>query len=121
MIKILVAEDDIFVSKVYKLKLEKKGFEVLLLPNGTEVLAKALEFKPNLILLDILMPEKDGFEVLKELKSNPATASIPVLILSALQMDKDIQKGKELGASDYLTKTNVTMDQVINAINSLTT
>ena len=116
MTKILVCEDDLFGSKVYKLKLEKQGFEVIILPNGLEVLAKAIEIKPDIIVLDILMPQKDGFEALKELKENAHTKDIPVLILSALQMDKDIQKGKELGASDYLPKTNVTMEQVIAKI-----
>ena len=116
MTKILVCEDDLFGSKVYKLKLEKQGFEVIILPNGLEVLAKAIEIKPDIIVLDILMPQKDGFEALKELKENAQTKDIPVLILSALQMDKDIQKGKELGASDYLPKTNVTMEQVIAKI-----
>lgn len=120
MIKILISEDDIFGSKVYKLKLEKQGFEVIILPNGLEVVAKAIELKPNIIVLDILTPQKDGFEVIKELKLNAQTKDIPVLILSALQMDKDIQKGKELGASDYLPKTNVTMEQVIAKIVQLT-
>jgi CheY-like chemotaxis protein len=120
MTKILVSEDDIFGSKVYKLKLEKQGFEVIILANGLEVVAKAIELKPDIIVLDILMPLKDGFEALKELKLNAQTKDIPVLILSALQMDKDIQKGKELGASDYLPKTNVTMEQVIAKIVQLT-
>ena len=116
MTKILVSEDDIFGSKVYKLKLEKQGFDVIILPDGSEVLAKAIELKPDIIVLDVLTPNKDGFEALKELKENAQTKDIPVLILSALQMDKDIQKGKDLGATDYLPKTNVTMEQVIAKI-----
>lgn len=120
MTKILLVEDDIFLVKVYKLKLEKQGYEVLYLQDGLAVTENAITFKPDLILLDIVMPIKDGFQVLTELKSNPATANIPILILSALQMDRDIAKGKELGADEYLPKTNVTFDQVIETIHKLT-
>jgi DNA-binding response OmpR family regulator len=121
MTKILLVEDDIFLVKVYKLKLEKQGYEVMYLQDGSQVAEHVASFKPDLILLDIVMPIKDGFQVLTELKSNPKTANIPILILSALQMEKDVARGKELGADEYLPKTNVTFDQVIESIQKLTT
>lgn len=120
MKKILLVEDDVFLVKVYKLKLEGQGFEVTYLQDGAKVTEEVLNFKPDLILLDIVIPKKDGFQVLTELKSNPETASIPILILSALQMPTDIEKGKSLGADEYLPKSNVTFSQVIETIKKLT-
>ena len=120
MIKILLVEDDAFLVQVYKLKLEKAGFDVTYLENGEQVLSQAEKLKPDLILLDIILPVKDGFAVLEELKHHPATQKIPVLVLSALQMDEDIARGQALGAAEYLAKTNVSMDQVIERIHALT-
>lgn len=121
MTKILIVEDDLFLVKVYKLKLEKEGFEILYLEDGSQVVTEAIKYGPDLILLDILLPKKDGFEVLADLKAETKTKDIPVLILSALQMDKDIEKGKRLGADEYLPKTNVSFGQVIATIKALTT
>lgn len=120
MTKILIVEDDVFLVKVYKLKLEQAGFKVHYLQDGSNIPNEAIEFDPDLIILDILVPIKDGYEILAELKSNPVTAKIPVLILSALQMDNEIEKGKKLGATQYLPKTSVTFDQVLSAVHQLT-
>ena len=119
MTKILLVEDDVFLVKVYKLKLEKAGYDVTILEDGSQVVEVATDIHPDLVVLDILLPIKDGFEVLGELKKNPKTVSIPVLVLSALQMDKDIEKGKALGASEYLAKTNVTFEEVMATIKDL--
>ena len=120
MTKLLLVEDDPFLVKIYKLKLEREGYNIVYLEDGTKVVAKAVEYRPDLILLDIVIPKKDGFQVLSELKINSKTAKIPVLILSALQMPADIAKGKALGADDYLLKTNVSFAQVISTIRKLT-
>ena len=120
MTKLLLIEDDIFLVKVYKLKLEKIGYEVKYLESGEGALELAIDYQPDLILLDIIMPIKDGFQVLTELKLNPATTGIPVLILSSLQMDKDIAHGKSLGAKEYLAKAHHTFDQVMETVKNLT-
>lgn len=119
--KILLVEDDPFLVRVYKLKLEKEGFEAKFLGNGVEAQAQAKEWQPNLMVLDLVMPEKDGFEVLKEMKADASTKEIPILVLSALQTESDVEQGKKLGADKYLTKANYTFEQVISEIKALLT
>ncbi|MFA6215434.1 MAG: response regulator [Patescibacteria group bacterium] len=116
MIKVLVAEDDRFLSKAYEVKLKKEGFEPILVANGEEAIAKAKSEKPDIILLDLVMPKIDGFEALAELKQNSETKSIPVIILSNLGQEDDIKKGKELGAEDYLVKSNIAINSVVAKI-----
>lgn len=119
--KIFLVEDDPFLVRVYKLKLEKEGFEAKFLGNGVEAQAQAKEWQPNLMVLDLVMPEKDGFEVLKEMKADASTKEIPILVLSALQTESDVEQGKKLGADKYLTKANYTFEQVISEIKALLT
>jgi len=111
--KILVTEDDKFLVNVLLSKLSKEGFEVIHAFDGEEALAKVREKKPDLILLDLILPVKDGFDVLKELKEDGATKNIPVIILSNLGQETDIEKGKKLGAVDYMIKANWSMKDVI--------
>ena len=107
--KILIAEDDTFISRAYTDGLTRAGFEVIKAINGTEAVEKIKSEKPNMILLDIVMPGKNGFEVLKEIRSDKSTMDIPVVILSNLGQETDIAKGKKMGAVDYLIKSNVSM------------
>lgn len=115
---ILVAEDDNFYANIYKVKLAKEGFDVQVVGNGEWVLKMIQQKKPDVILLDLVMPVMDGFETLKALKSDPKTESIKVIVLSSLGQDEDIEKAKQLGASDYLIKTNVSIQQVVDKIKS---
>jgi DNA-binding response OmpR family regulator len=108
----LVVEDDEFLSKMYESGLTKEGFQVTTASNGEEGLLKAGEIKPDLMLLDLIMPKVDGFTCLTKLKENPATKRIPVVILSNLGQDSDIKRGLEMGAEDYLIKTDFTVKQV---------
>ncbi len=101
---------------MYSLKLNNQGFKVFQANNGTDGLMSTEKEKPDLILLDIMMPQLDGFGVLKELKSKKETKNIPVILLSNLGQDEDVQKGKELGAADYLVKANMTPMQVVTKI-----
>ncbi|HDQ88818.1 MAG TPA: response regulator [candidate division WWE3 bacterium] len=117
--KIIIAEDDKFLANAYRLKLEKEGFEIEIVANGKELIAKIPEFKPNIILLDLLMPLMDGFEALEILKSDKNTKNIPVLIMSNLGQQSDIDKGKELGAKDYIIKSNISLKKVIEKIEGL--
>ncbi len=114
--KILFVEDDKFLRKVYKEKFERAGFEFLEAITGQEGIHKALIEKPDLILLDLMLPGKNGFEVLIDLKSNPKTKKIPVIILSNLGQESDRKKGLSLGALDYLVKPEISLSEVVNKV-----
>ncbi len=114
--KILVAEDDKFLSKILVSKLKKSGFGVELAENGEEALEKMKEDKPDLILLDIIMPEKNGFEVLEDMRKNKNLKNVPVIILSNLGQQSDIEKGKKLGVVDYWVKANFSLNEVIQKV-----
>lgn len=113
MSKILMIEDDIFLRKIYREKFLREGFSFLEATNGEEGLNKVIAEKPDLVLLDLMLPRKNGFDVLIEMKRNKATARIPVVILSNLGQDSDVKRGLELGANDYLVKTDVNLSDVV--------
>jgi len=119
--KILVAEDDVFLKKILETKLNLKGFEVVSTVDGEETLKKILEEKPDLILLDLMMPKKNGFEVMEELKKNHPEIKIPILILSNLGQESDIERGKKLGAVDYLVKANFSINAIIDKVTKILT
>lgn len=110
-------EDDPFISDVYTLKLESEGYQVDAAENGTVGLEKVKKNKYDAILLDIVMPELDGFKVLERLKMMPDFGKIPIIILTNLSQKEDIQKGFDLGASDYIIKTKFTPTEVIRTVN----
>lgn len=113
---ILVIEDDFYMARAYAIKFTKENVSVLLAVDGEqgiELLKKSAENIPSVILLDIMLPKKSGFDVLKEIKQNNLWKNIPVIILSNLGQETDIQKGKELGAEDYIVKADVSIDEVI--------
>ena len=113
MSKILLIEDDRFLIKAVYTKFIQKGSEVVLANDGDEGISKAKAEKPELIFLDMVLPKKSGFEVLRELKGNPETSAIPVFILSNLAQDQDIQEGKSLGAEDYIIKSNTSLSEIV--------
>lgn len=115
---ILIVEDEQDIQDMYRKKLGG-GYEIISATSGTEGLEKARESKPDLILLDIVLPMKEGFSVLEDLKKNPETAGIPVVILSNIDQDYEVKMAKDLGAAGYLTKTNNTPDQVAAAIGEI--
>jgi DNA-binding response OmpR family regulator len=112
--KILLVEDDEVLTDMYLTKFKSEGMEYLSAPNGEEGLILARKEKPVLILLDIMMPKLDGFSVLAELKKDPKTKDIPVIILSNLGQDSDISKGRQLGAIDYVVKASMTPSQIVD-------
>src|SRR4051794_28375025 len=114
--KILFVEDDQGLAQVYKTRLETEGFEVSHCSDGEKALSQALEFKPDLILLDIMMPKISGFDVLDILRNTPGTAKTKIVILSALSQPSDQDKAKELGADEYLVKSQVVIADVVAAI-----
>jgi len=113
---VLVAEDDKFLVKIFKDELEKEGFNVIIALDGNEAMLKLKTEKPSLVLLDLIMPIKNGFEVLKEMKLNDELKDIPVIILSNLGQGTDIKKGIELGALDYLVKSDVTISDIVKKV-----
>jgi len=107
---ILLAEDDRILRKAGEATLKKRGYAVIAAVDGEDALAKARAHKPDLILLDVIMPKMQGFEVLANLKNDAGTREIPVIMLSTLQDESDVRKATEGGALDYLVKSNVPLD-----------
>ena len=116
MQKILIIEDDRFLRELISKKLAKEGFEVSEAIDGEEGIKKIKSEKPGLILLDLILPGIDGFEVLSKMKDDPTVSSIPVIILSNLGQKEDVEKGLKLGAVDYLIKAHFTPGEIIEKI-----
>lgn len=114
--KILVVDDEPDLVDLLRLRLEQKGFEVQSAHDGLQVFTRLEEQKPDLIILDVMMPKMDGFEVLKRLKASEETSRIPVIMLTAKVRSQDILHGYELGADYYLTKP-FTTSQLLLAVN----
>jgi DNA-binding response OmpR family regulator len=102
--KILVVDDEVDLLNVAKIFLESKGYEVITATNGDEALEKVASEKPDAIILDLLMPKKDGFEVCTTLKTTAATSQIPIIVSSVLAREEDRAKALKIGADAYLTK-----------------
>jgi len=114
--KILMMEDNIFLRKLYREKLTRAGFEFIEATNGVEGMNKVISEDPDLVILDLILPRKNGFDVLSEMKNNPKTKNIPVIILSNLGQELDIKEGLALGAREYLVKTEVRLSEVVNRV-----
>lgn len=114
--KILLVEDDDAIAGVYLTRLQAEGFDVRRVPNGEEALAAALEYKPDLILLDVMMPKVSGFDVLDILRNTPETATLKVIMLTALSQDSDKERAESLGVDDYLVKSQVVIADVVDRI-----
>jgi len=117
--KILIIEDDEFLSQLISKKISEEGFAVSLAIDGEDGIKKIEKGMPDLILLDLLLPKIDGFEVLSRIKSDPATSPIPVVILSNLGKEEEINKGLKLGATDYLVKAQLTPEEIVEKIKSV--
>ena len=117
--RILIVEDDKFLRELISHKLIKEGYDIIEAADGEEGIKKAMEEKPDLVLLDLILPGIDGFEVLYRMKASPETSSIPVIILSNLGQKDDVEKGMRLGASDYLIKAHFTPGEIIGKIKGL--
>lgn len=115
---VLIVEDDPFYSSIYKTKVEKDGVNAQIVHDGDQALKAARAKKPALIVLDLIMPGKDGFQTLQELKADPALKDIKVLVLSNLSQDEDIKRVMDLGAVEYLIKSNIPIQELIQKIKS---
>lgn len=114
--KILLVEDDVALSAVYKSRMELEGFEVREVNNGEEALSAAINFKPDLILLDAMMPKISGFDVLDILRNTPETSNIRIIMLTALSQPKDKERAEALGVDDYLVKSQVVIGDVVERV-----
>ena len=114
--KILLVEDDVSLAAVYRSRLELEGFDVDEVHNGEDALTKALEFRPDLILLDAMMPKISGFDVLDILRNTNETANTRVIMLTALSQPKDKERAKSLGADEYLVKSQVVINDVVDRV-----
>jgi len=114
--KILLVEDDNGLANVYMTRLEAEGFNMRRVANGEDALAAALEFKPDLILLDAMMPKVSGFDVLDILRNTPETTNVHIIMLTALSQDSDKKRAEDLGVDDYLVKSQVVIADVVERI-----
>lgn len=118
-LKILLVEDDQMLAGVYATKLEQLGYDYKHVSDGEAGINEVEKFQPDVVLLDVILPKKDGFAVLKAIKDNKKTQKTEVILLTNLGQDDDIKKGLDLGAASYLTKTNCTPTQIVAEINKI--
>lgn len=114
--RILLVEDDEALAGVYQARLELEGFDVRQVNNGEDALSAALDFKPDLILLDAMMPKISGFDVLDILRNTPETTNIRVIMLTALSQPKDKERAQSLGVDEYLVKSQVVIGDVVERV-----
>ena len=114
--KILLVEDDDALASVYQTRLQAEGFDIRRVPNGEDALAAAMEYKPDLMLLDVMMPKVSGFDVLDILRNTPETANLKVIMLTALSQDSDKERAEALGVDDYLVKSQVVIGDVVERV-----
>jgi len=114
--RILLVEDDKALAAVYVSRLQLEGFDVKHVVNGEEALSAALAYKPDLIVLDAMMPKISGFDVLDILRNTPETGNVRIIMLTALSQEKDKETAQRLGADDYLVKSQVVIGDVVERI-----
>ena len=118
MSKVLLVEDDPFLSSLLKNRLQKEGIEITLAKDGEEALNFLKSTKPDLILLDLILPKKSGFEVMEEIRNDPQMQSeeLPIIIISNLGQPEDISRGQALGAIEYFVKAKTSIDELVEKI-----
>ena len=119
MKKILIIEDDSFLSEMYSTKLIREGFETEIAINGKQGLDKIKSIKPDLVLLDIVLPKMDGFEILESVKKDSKLKNIPIVLLTNLGQKNEIEKGLLLGADEYIIKAHFTPTAVVTKIKEI--
>lgn len=116
MTHVLIVEDDKFLSKIYATKLKKEGIEADFALDGMSGLEKMKKKTPTLVLLDIIMPKLDGFGVLEAMRNDKDLKKVPVIILSNLGQEEDIERAKELGVTDFIVKSDASIQDVVRKI-----
>jgi len=113
---VLIVEDDQFISKAFKETFEAEGFVVKVAFNGEEALSILRKFMPDIILLDLVMPVKNGFEVLKDVKRQDKLSKIPIIVATNLGEEQYIVKAKEMGANDYILKSELSLSDLVKKV-----
>lgn len=116
---ILLVDDDLTLREMYDERFKAEGYTIVQASNGEEAIVKAKEVKPNIIMLDIMMPKINGFDVLKQIKADEELKNIPVIVLTALIQDVDRLQGQKLGAADYIVKSETMPGEVIEKIKTI--
>ena len=116
MAKILLVEDDVNLREIYSARFAAESYQVITASDGEEALATAVRERPDLIVLDVMMPKISGFDVLDILRSTPETKETKVIMMTALSQDTDRQRGESLGVNKYLIKSQVTLEDVVNSV-----
>jgi len=119
MSKILIVEDDISLRDVYSARLEGENYQIVVAANGEEALATAVKERPDLILLDVMMPKISGFDVLDIIRTTPEIAHTRVIMMTALSAPEDRERGEKLGVDKYLVKSQVTLEEVVSTIKTV--
>lgn len=114
--KVLVIEDDPHIGKVFMIKLKQEGLEPSVAQNGEEGFAKILEIKPDLVMLDLMLPKKDGFWVMDQMLKHPEVDQIPIIVLSNLGQDQDRERAASMGAKEYVVKSDMPIQDVIHLV-----
>lgn len=118
-VHVLLVEDDVFLASIYQKKFEMEGFKVATADNGDKVIPEAKKRKPDIILLDILLPKRDGFSVLALLKADNELKDIPVIMLTNLGQKDDVDKALEAGAVDYLIKAHFKPSEIVDKVRKI--
>jgi CheY-like chemotaxis protein len=114
---ILVVEDEALLRKAVSVSLRDAGYEILQAEHGEDAIAQVRTRRPELVLLDLIMPRMNGFEVLSQLRSDPSTSRVPVIVMSNLNQTEDVERAEALGAVGYLVKSNVRLDSLVTRVN----
>lgn len=115
--KVLVVEDDNFLVSAYRAKLTKAGFVVEIATDGEEAIAKLPAFQPDIVIMDVVMPRKDGFTTLEEIRQQEQYKELPVIIATNLGQKDEVERAQQLGATDFITKSNLSMSELVDKIN----
>lgn len=119
MKKVLIIEDDSFLQGLEASKLKKASYDIVTASTGEEGMEKIGEPGVDLVLLDLVLPKFDGFEILKKIRATESLKKLPVIVFSNLSEDKDIKKAEDLGATDFMVKSNFTLDELVERINKI--
>ncbi|EKE19321.1 MAG: two-component transcriptional regulator [uncultured bacterium] len=117
--KILIVEDDVFIRDIYQVKFSNEGFDVIIAENGVKAMGILEQETPDVILLDIMMSQMNGMEVLKEIKEKEMLKEIPIIMLTNISEKEKVTEGLDLGANDYLIKSHFTPSEVVSKVNAL--
>jgi two-component system, OmpR family, alkaline phosphatase synthesis response regulator PhoP len=116
--RVLIAEDDRFLRRAAETMLKRHGFDVATAADGQEALSSIREHRPDLVLLDLIMPKMQGFEVLRVAKADDTIAAIPIVVLSNLSQESDLQRCRDAGALDFLVKSDLSLEQLVEYVRS---